>query len=164
MTATESIIYNTARAGGIPAALSLLLIAQAKHETGNFTSNFFKQYNNAFGYSYVPGGKWQLPAGGSIADNGKPIAAYSTLANSVNEIVDWIKRRQNEGKFPADLSTITGPDQYAQLLKSAGYYGDTLANYARGLRSFFEANAEPVTLALGGVVIIGMAYYLSKKI
>lgn len=163
MTTTEQKIFDTARAGGMPVTLSLLLIAQAKHETGNFTSNFFRQYNNAFGYSYVAGGRWQLPGGGSVADNGQPIAAYASVENSTNEIVDWIKRRQSQGKFPADLNTITSPDQYASLLKNAGYFGDTLANYAAGLRSFFATPAGNFSIALGGLMLVGVAYYMTKK-
>lgn len=159
----DNIIFQTARAGtatnpGLPATLANLLIAQAKHETGNYTSRFFTQYNNAFGYSYA-GSKYQTGPG-PTADNGQPIGVYGSLADSVREIVDWIYRRVREGKFPADLSTIQTPEQYAALLKSAGYYGDTLANYTRGLKNFFlnlyqeiEKPAGIVTLAVIGVLV-----------
>ena len=164
----DSIIYNIARAGspvnpGLPAALSYLLVAQAKHETGNFTSNFFKNYNNAFGYSYVPGGKYQT-GGGILADNGLRIASYPDIKSSVYEIIDWIYRRQKEGKFPVDLNSIVTPEQYAELLKSAGYYGDTLVNYTNGLKKFFLTN--PVAaggLSLMTVSIIILAIYLIRR-
>lgn len=167
----EDRIYSQAARGtainpGLPPMLASLVVAQAAHETGNFTSNFFKNYNNAFGYSYVPGAMYQSGAGG-IADNGQPVAAYSSLENSVKEIVDWIYRRVKEGKFPADLKTITEPEQYAQLLKNAGYYGDSVTNYARGLRNFFvrvvdQLNNPPMKAVT--LILLGMAlYYLTKK-
>lgn len=151
----ENIIYSTALGAGIPSRLAELMVAQAKHETGNFTSNFFRNFNNAFGYSYVKGAKWQLPDPGTLADNNAPIAKYSSVANSTMEIVDWIKRRQREGKFPANLSEVTSPEQYAQLLKAANYYQDTLANYSRGLVSFFKAGFEKMK-AEGGLPIVGI--------
>mgnify|MGYP001619310353 CR=1 FL=1 len=166
--AADELIYQTARAGspvnpGLPAALSYLLVAQAKHETGNFTSNFYKKYNNAFGYSYVSGGKYQTGPG-SIADNGQPIASYPNVKSSVYEIIDWIYRRRAEGKFPQDLTTITTPEQYATLLKQSGYYGDTLNNYLNGLKKFFLSN--PVATAAGGtglLLIAGILVYLYIK-
>lgn len=142
-------IYNTAIKGtptnpqGLPPFLALLLVSQAKHETGDFSSNAFVQDNNAFGYSYVPGAQWQAGAG-IIADNGQPVAKYASLENSVGELIDWIYRRVKEGKFPANLNTITSPQQYAQLLKDAGYYGDTVQNYTAGLVRWLTDTARNV--------------------
>lgn len=167
--AADEIIYQTARAGspvnpGLPAALSYLLVAQAKHETGNFTSNFFKKYNNAFGYAYVSGGKYQSGPG-TTADNGQPIAAYPDVKSSVYEIIDWIYRRRKEGKFPQDLSTITTPEQYSKLLKDSGYYGDTMANYLNGLKKFFLSNPVAAASTGAGVLLIAalVIYLVVKK-
>lgn len=159
-----NVIYNTARNAGFPDTLARLLVAQAQHESGNFTSNFFKKYNNAFGYSYVRGGKWQLSTPGTIADNGQPIAAYASLENSTMEIVEWIKRRIQEGKFPA-LDKIDNPQVYAELLRKAGYYTDTLENYRRGLVSFFNAGADLIQsdggkLLVTTFMIAGILYYI----
>lgn len=138
----SKIIYDTAVAGtkntkGLPPPLALLLVAQAKHETGNFTSRAFLEGRNAFGYSFVRGGVYQLPEPGRIADNGQPLAKYASLQDSTREVVDWIGRRQREGKFPIDLSIITTAEQYARYLKAANYYGDSLDNYTRGLKRWF---------------------------
>lgn len=154
-------IYAVARAGtsknaGLPDALARLMLAQSKHETGNYTSNLFRKYNNAFGYSYS-GSQYQIAAG-SNADNGLPIAAYSSIEDSARELVDYIYRRRAAGQFPA-LDTITTPEQYAALLKKVGYYGDTETNYLQGLKRWFT----PVTVAAGGGLLIVAAiaaYYL----
>ena len=129
----DQLIYETAVADGIPGTLALFIVAQARHETGNYTSRFFTVGKNAFGYSYVPNAKWQLDLGGPLADNGIPIAQYASVQNSVHELTDWIKRRQTEHIFPGNLEMIGTPQQYAQLLKNAGYYQDSLANYSAAL-------------------------------
>lgn len=152
-------IYNEARKGspynpGVSVDLANLIVAQARHETGDFTSNLFKKYNNAFGYAYYSGSNYQTGKG-TNADNGQPIAAYGSIEASVNELVDWLYRRMREGKVQ-DLSTIHTPAQYAQALKSAGYYGDTLQNYYNGLLSFFKVISPGVNTA----VILGLAAFL----
>lgn len=159
----EEIIYQAARAGtvnnpGLPPALSWLLVAQAKHETGNFTSNFYKRYNNAFGYSYFPGSNYQIGAG-TVADNGLKIAAYSTVSDSVRELIDWIYRRVNEGKFPA-LANIVTPESYAVALKNAGYYGDTLQNYTAGLKRFFLQHKPEIS---DGIALVAIVLFLLIK-
>jgi uncharacterized FlgJ-related protein len=168
----EDRIFNQALKGtnfnkGLPPVLSSLLVAQAAHETGNFTSNFFTKYNNAFGYSFVPGGYYQSGSG-TIADNGQPIAAYRSIEDSTKEVIDWIYRRVKENKFPADLYTITDPLQYATLLKNAGYYVDTLTNYAAGLKRFFTAvqsQLEKPPAKAFTLIALGLLFYwiLKKK-
>ena len=162
---TEQLIYSTAIGAGIPAPVASLMVAQSKHETANYTSNFFKRYNNAFGYSFVPGAKWQLPEGGTLADNNQKIAAYSSVYNSTMEMVDWLKRRVNDNTFPP-LSTINDPAQYAFLLKKAGYYGDTLANYSAALTRFYNSSITPGTtenlVLVASIVLAGVTYYIMK--
>jgi hypothetical protein len=158
-------IYNQARKGtpynpGVPVDLANLLVAQAKHETGDFTSNAFKRQNNAFGYAYYAGSNYQKDQGTDIiSDNGKPVAEYASIEDSVNEIVDWIYRRSRAGQFPADLSTIKTPAQYAGYLKSAGYFGDTLQNYLNGLVSWFKI-ITPAAAGSAGVVLLVLAAVL----
>lgn len=170
-TTIQDRIFNQATAGtpynrGVPAVLASLMVAQAAHETGNFTSNFFRNYNNAFGYSYFRGSPYQSGSG-TLADNGLPIAVYRSVEDSVKEVVDWIYRRQKEGKFPADLGTIRTPEQYAKLLKDAGYYGDTLANYTAGLKRFFVAVIEelkkPGTQTAGAIFLILVAWLIFRR-
>lgn len=153
-------IYNQARAGtpynpqGVSDALASLMVAQARHETADFTSRFFLQYNNAFGYSYYAGSLYQDGAG-SLADNGQPIAAYPSIEDSTREMVDWIWRRYRNKQFP-DPRTITTPEAYAAALKNAGYYGDTLSNYLAGLKRFFV----PIVAVSGIGLVIALALLL----
>jgi hypothetical protein len=158
-------IFTQARKGtpvnprGVPIAVANFLATQAMHESGKFTSNAFVKHNNLFGYTYS-GSRYQTGPG-LIADNGKPVAAYATLEDSVKELVDWLYRRVRDGKFPP-LDTFRDTDQdlerYAELLKAAGYYGDSLQNYYAGLKRFFQkitpgAGSVGVGLLFAGAAI-----------
>lgn len=130
----EITIFHTALNAGIPEDLAHLILAQAKHETANFTSKVFKENKNAFGYKYVKGAKWQQQPG-RRSPEGNQYAQYTNLENSTREITAWIYRRLKEKKFP-DLETIKTPYQYATLLKNTGYYTDTIITYTIGLKKF----------------------------
>lgn len=158
----EQTIYATAMNDGMPPLLSQFIVAQSKHETGNYSSRFFTIGHNAFGYSFVPGSKWQLSTPGPMADNNAAIAQYASLQNSVHEITDWIKRRQRDGKFPVNLKTIQTPEQYAFLLKSAGYYGASYSSYADRLRYWFT-NLPPLAKTGGSLLLILTAAYIFRK-
>ena len=115
-------IYKTALSDGMPDNIARFLVGQARHESGNFLSKFAIKYNSVFGYSYNPFSKWQKKVSGSLADNKWPIANYATIEDSTHELTSWIKRRQKDGKFPKDLTTISTPMDYAKLLQNCGYF------------------------------------------
>lgn len=161
--ATENIIYTVAlerlKQKGFSNAsfLAKAMVAQAKHETGNFTSNHFKNSNNAFGYSYYAGSIHQIGAG-AVADNRQKVGKYASVADSTKEVVDWIGRRKSAF---AGVLTLA---QYATALKKNGYYGDTLTNYLKGLTAFFKGDIKPA-VTISGVAVIAClcgAVYLLK--
>lgn len=163
----DQLIFDTAIEDGMPERLALFIVAQARHETGNYTHRFFTDYKNAFGYAWVAGNDvWQLPDPGTTADNGWPIARYGSVDRSVHELTSWIKRRQQEGKFPADLSQITTAEQYSSLLKSAGYYGASLATYTAGILRALENIGELVVRSKGAAIglIIVLAVIFRKQL
>lgn len=139
---TSKRIYETAIADGMPEFIAACLVGQSKHETNNYKSKFVKNYNSYFGYSYNKKSVWQMPKGGTNADNGVPIANYRSLEDSVHEVASWIKRRQKEGRFPKDLTTIKTAFEYAKFLQDCGYYQgwkkytkeENLGFYANGIQ------------------------------
>ena len=154
------IVYNEARAGGMPPALSNLIVAQARHETGDFTSSVFRTCQNAFGYKAVfDAPKCLMSPEGNNYEN---YSGSGGLAASTRELVAWIRRRQTDGKFPADLSRITTAEDYASLLKNAGYFGDSLSTYANGLKRFWREYGAAVSIS-GGVLILGLIFLLTRK-
>lgn len=134
-------IYNQAVAGsdnnpGLPSALAQLLVGQSANETGGWTSNFFINNNNGFGYECSSSSQYQNGCSETNADNGVQVGNYDSIEDSVKEIVDWIYRRVGDGKFPSDLSSIVSADKYATLLKSAGYYQSAESSYAANISSW----------------------------
>lgn len=126
---------------GMPIQLSRLIACQSAHETGNFTSHAFIKNHNGFGYKYYKGSAYQIGAG-IISTEKDPYAAYATYEDSIGELCSWIKRRQKEFKFPADLTKIQTGEQYAHLLKECGYYGGKEVDYANDINNFLKQLTE----------------------
>ena len=150
-------IYNVLRGDGVPDPLSSFVVAQAKHETNNFTSNVFKTCNNAFGYKAVYNALscTQSPEGGSYE------FYPGGVVDSAHEIARYLFRRVNDGSFPP-LTQITTPEQYAVLLKSAGYYGAPVSEYAAGIIRWFE-KYSPGIIGAGSLLLIAAGIYLITK-
>jgi hypothetical protein len=123
---------------GLPLQLSKFVACQSCFETANWTNRNYNLNKNGFGYKRFKGSKHQLLGKGITSTEGDSYAAYATFSDSIKEVCDWIKRRQKEGKFPRDLTTIQKPEQYAFLLKSCGYYGGPQTDYAKGVAMYFE--------------------------
>lgn len=159
-------VYNKALSDGMPQFVATCIALQCAHESAGFTSNVFKTCNNLNGYKW----KGQSTAAGPClrSPEGDYYAKYNTIEESVHELTAWIKRRQKEGKFPADLNTITTLDQYAALMQKSGWYGDTLENYTSGLYYWSDrlANLLKSPIAGGGlillVIVLGILAYKKK--
>lgn len=160
-------IYNAARSMGINDTLANLIVAQARHETGDFTSKIFKENNNAFGYTFVAGGQYQLPSKGRIADNKQPTAMYASVEDSTKEMVAWLQRREKEGKLK--MSELTTPEAYAAALKKSGYYTDAESRYLTAMRKWLSKYPKYqqvlITGGLGAVSLVlisGIIYSLYR--
>ena len=152
--AYENDVYDTAISDGMPPALALLIVAQSKHESNNYTSSVFLNCNNAFGYA----------ATSNSCPGHEFYQAYNNIIDSTHELTAWIKRRLSEGNFPP-LQTITTPQQYAQLLSDNNYYTDSVANYAAGLSNWFSSNIGTIAGVSVAGVLAGLIifYFLFKK-
>lgn len=129
---SDQLLAGSVNHPGLPFALVRLVTAQSQHESANYTSDVFFNTNNCFGYKYYAKSPYQ---------NGyyNGYAKYATVADSVQEIVDYIYRREATGEFP-DLGTITTAEQYATLLKNlkdpGPYFGAPLKEYVDGINSY----------------------------
>jgi ribonuclease HI len=153
-----SLIYNEAIAQGMPGSMASLIVTQARHESKDFTSHVFLTDNNLNGYKYVG---QKIATKGLKSPEGDSYAHYTDVKYSVQEICNWIKKRQRLGVFPQDLTTIKTPEQYAQLLKSVGYYGDTVANYTKGLKKYFKDYGAATGVSIG-LVLLAVFFFVKK--
>jgi hypothetical protein len=158
-------IYSQAITDGMPPVLATLIVSQSGHETDGWTSHVFTTCNNGFGYKYVG----QATATGACTGSpeGDDYAKYSSIEQSTHELTLWIKRRQNEGKFPRDLSTINTPEQYNQLLYNAGYYGDNPTTYLNGLIYWLRQISGTLTTPtneLAILILLALGLIFRKRI
>lgn len=155
------LIFDAARQNGMPVDLANFIVAQARHETNDFTSNVFKSCNNAFGYKYVG----QRTAAGECtrAPEGGHYARYNKVEDSVNELVGWIRRRQADKIFPSSLATIDTAEKYSQVLKLAGYYGDPVTVYTNGLKKFKVSYGVPIAFGAVAILLTALLLYRQSK-
>ena len=148
----DTIIYTAARGAGVPDQVARIIAAQARHETGNYTSRVFKNDNNAFGYKFV-GQRNAVPGTAAPASEGSaPYARYKSVQDSTIEMVNWLKRRQREGKLKiVDLNT---PEKYAAALKASGYYGAPQSLYATAVAKHLKSLA----ITTGGAIATALLF------
>lgn len=155
---SAQIIYNAALAelvkGGMPNArfLANAMVAHSKIETANYTSNVYRKNNNAFGYKYVRGARWQLGPGTAApkSEGSTPYARYASVADSAREVAHWILRRK--AKFLA----VDTESEYSVVLKQNGYYGASLESHIAGMQRYFKEYGGNMALwaAVAGVGFI----------
>jgi uncharacterized FlgJ-related protein len=168
-------IYNGAIKGGATPALATLLVAQARHETGNYSNKQTKVNNNLFGFKYSPNSKFSKR--GNISPEGDPYAKFDTVGDSIQEyVVRYMGKNSKEGgtrlqEFnkiqPKDTTT------FANKLKGYGYYGAKVSEYINGLNgaltrikivAFYNQNKMAVNSTVGiGLVLLAYATYLYIK-
>ena len=154
--AYDAAIYQQVTSMGIPDVVAKNIVAQARHESGDYTSNVFNHTNNAFGYTYFPLSNWQT------GDGYEGFAVYSNIQHSAGEVADWLKRREKDGKF--SIASLTTPEAYATALHSNGYFTDAVENYINGMKAAFSRiNWQTVAVVGGGsaaVLLLVVAFFL----
>jgi len=107
-----------------------LVIAQAKHESANFTSKVYKTDNNPFGMK-VPSKREFLGTPGMKASDGGNYAHYESDSVAFKDLLKWMRAT----RFPTDCETV---EQYAAELRARKYYTDSLANYTKALKKWLK--------------------------
>ncbi len=117
---------------GIPADV---IFGQWAHETGGFTNRGARDLNNLAGIKN-PGG-----------------FGYRTFS-SINEFADYYAKLMT-GKYQGALNART-PEEFALALKRGGYYEDSYANYAAGIRKNMGGIGQTVMAGdtnIGSIII-----------
>lgn len=165
-------IYDAAVKGGFSPSAAKLVVAQTRHETGNYTSNVFKLNNNLFGMKFV---NQPLAVAGSSAPSSEgktPYAKYKSAADSVKDAVERYYKITRKGVTFEQLKNVSDPLEFATKLKTRGYYGATINVYANGLKNALTRIkiAEVVESAkqnkgkIGiGLILIALSVFLYKK-
>lgn len=105
--------------------LEKLILAQASHETGKFTSKFFLNNKNLFGMGQ-PMIRPTKSIGKSGNHEGQCMAVFKSYADSIDDLLLWLEYNK--------LTPTSDPLTYAQRLKDKKYYSDTVQNYYTALK------------------------------
>jgi flagellum-specific peptidoglycan hydrolase FlgJ len=165
-------IYNAAVKEGFSPSAAKLIVAQTRHETGNYTSNVFKLNNNLFGMKFV---NQPLAVAGSPSpsNEGKtPYAKYKNASDSVKDAVARYYKITRKGVTFEQLKNVSDPLDFATKLKTRGYYGATINEYANGLKNALTRikinevieSAKQNKGKIGiGLILLALSLYLYKK-
>jgi LPXTG-motif cell wall-anchored protein len=160
-------IYNAAIEQGFRPTAAKLIVAQARFESADYTSNVFKRNNNTSGVKFI-GQKNAVQ--GTLSPEGNYYAKYNTIQDSLNDKIVRLYNIRMRGVTPEQLKNARSADEFANLLKQRGYYGSSEAGYAAGLKSkllrinaleFVENNKTSLIL---GLILLGAGLWYYKKI
>jgi hypothetical protein len=101
--------------------------AQAKHETGNFTSSIFVNSKNMFGMG-VPEKRNSLRSGVFVAKDGVQYSKFDSVLDSAKDFRLYLENQN----FPIPKTE----QAYVWELKRRGYFTDSYLNYLLGLQRF----------------------------
>lgn len=170
----DNIIYTVALNNGFNDKSAKIIVAQARLESANYTSNVFKKNNNLFGMKFIG---QKLATKGSPApvnertknpnDNINFYAKYSSPEDSAKDLITRLLNITRNGVTPTMLKNVTTPEQYATLQKKRGYFGGKVEDYARNLRSILKRITPETTFAtLTPLILLGiffLVYKLTKR-
>lgn len=106
-----------------------LLIAQSKHESGNYKNNLTK-YHNVFARHYHKTDSFAVSAG-ARAEGHSNFAIYPSLKNATLSQLSYLKRKKYSFKWKS-------PREFATELKSKGYYEAPVDEYSSALRRYMR--------------------------
>lgn len=122
----ELIIRDILKSEGIGLDQRNWIVAQAKHETANFTSNLAVNHNNFFGMK-VPTKRESLRNGTYTAPNGEIFSTFESPEDSVQDFVLYYEEMGLKKQY-ANLNA------YIKALHAKGYFTDEYSNYLNGVR------------------------------
>jgi len=160
-------IYNTAIAQGFNPTAAKLIVAQARFESADYTSNVFKKNNNTSGVKFI---NQKNAVQGTLSPEGNYYAKYNTIQDSLNDKIVRLYNITMRGVTPQQLKNSKDATEFANLLKQRGYYGSLASEYASGLKSkllrinFIEFVQKNKFSLILGLILLGTGLYYYKKI
>lgn len=104
-----------------------LLVAQSKHESGNYKNNLAK-YHNVFARHYHKIDTFAISKG-ARAEGHSNFAIYPSLKNATLSQLSYLKRKNYSFKWKSTR-------EFALELKSKAYYEATVDDYVAALNSY----------------------------
>ena len=125
----EHVLFVELLKDEVDSSMARIIVAIAKHESGNFNSGLTRRSNNLFGMTW-PQLRPSTATGHIIAiDHGnvRRFCTYSSLSSSVNDMVLYLKH----WGYPLNLNT---PEEMVHVMKKKGYFEASEKSYLRGVK------------------------------
>ena len=137
-------------------ALAINLYSQGALESGNFSSNIFKKYNNGYGQDFAQ--LYEKFGATPEKVNGRTIASFPNFEKSTDNQIDYYLRHYGRDK-------ITNPNIFSKTITDSTYIGkgnnkehnDNLKNYQilgeiqNGVNNYLNVNNDLVKNLNGNV-------------
>jgi len=188
----DQIIYDTALRQGFTPTAAKFVVAQARFESSNYSSPVFMNNNNTSGMKYIgqplatrgtlapPSERSESCKKGGNCANSDYYAKFASIQDSASDKIDRLYNITRGGVTPQQLKNAKTPEEFAQLLKARGYYGErkgvspaeSVKEYGAGIRSllrriqvveFLEKNKLFLILGVGILAITGTFYFYYRK-
>lgn len=177
----DQLIYDIAIKQGFKPSAAKLIVAQARFESADYTSNVFKENNNTSGMKFIgqplatrgslaPKSERSVSCkAGGICKDSDHYAKFASVQDSANDKIVRLYSITKGGVTPEQLKNSKDADEFAALLKKRKYYGDSQSVYARGLKAkllriqvveFVTKNRNGLLLGAG---LLLLAYYVYKN-
>lgn len=105
------------------------IIAQAKHETANFTSKVYAVDRNAFGIKFINSANQKNAVKGLLSPEGNNYARFNSETDSLIDLFRIFEIK----KFPVNVGSAS---EYAAALKERGYFTGDLVVYQKALEKW----------------------------
>lgn len=179
----DQLIYDVAIKNGFKPSAAKMVVAQARFESADYTSNVFKNNLNTSGMKYIG---QPLATRGTLApvsersakcvregvcSNRDYYAKFASVSDSAKDKIERNFSKTIKGVTPEQLKNAQTPEEFARLLKQRGYYQDKETTYANGLKAkllriqvveFVQKNKNVLTL-VAGISILAISYYILKR-
>lgn len=157
MNQFDQTIYETALKAGFNPTAAKLIVAQARFESADYTSNVFRNNLNTSGMKFIG---QPLASRGTLAPmnersascrrgenclNSDYYAKFNSVADSASDKVDRLFKITRNGVTSEQLKNVKDADEFALLQKKRNYYGFAnwntpqgqleIRNYANGLKA-----------------------------
>lgn len=164
----DQLIYDTAIAQGFNDTTAKLIVAQARYESADYTSNVFKKNNNTSGIKFIG---QPNAVQGTLSPEGNYYAKFNTIQDGINDKIVRLYNITMKGITPEQLKNSTDATDFSNKLKQRGYYGISASSYANGLRikllkiNVIEFVQKNKTLLGIGLLLLGLGtfYYFKLK-
>ena len=117
----DLLIQKILTGNGYSPRMARMIAAVSRHETGNYSSAVFREFNNMFGMRFP-----RVRKTTATHESDSKYSVYSSPADSVRDLVYYLDAR----RYPFDFATAR---DLVEEMKRHGYFEDDLENYVRGV-------------------------------